>query len=282
MKSLKICILTASLAALIDYPCFSDDAAVAPTSATQPATTANAATPAPAKVPGYSIQGAVKISSGLTLESPDLTHVVVYLASAPALDAVVPPANPAIMAQHNKAFEPDFVVISKGRGVDFPNWDHFEHNVFSRSKAAPAFDLLRYRYGQSKSRTFDKTGPIQLFCNIHPDMRGLIYVAPNPFFARPDSEGHFEIRDVPAGSYDLVVWSQRCKEIHQAVTVGGSAGSEPLTLTLAEDRGAIMANDPPKSRNAYSVERGLNMKRERLDLPAVQDQHAAPTPPPGD
>lgn len=55
--------------------------------------------------------------------------------------------------------------------MEFPNWDNFRHNVFSKSKAAPPFDLERYPYGESKSYQFTKLGVVQIFCNIHPNMR---------------------------------------------------------------------------------------------------------------
>ncbi len=251
------------------------------TMAQEPATTTASATMSAAKPAGFTIAGHVALPTGWKLEKPDLTHIVIYLASSPALDAIAPPAEPAIMAQHNKAFEPNFIVIARNSTVEFPNWDHFNHNVFSRSKAAPAFDLSRYKFGQSKSRTFDKVGIIQLFCNIHPEMRAMIFVTPNAYFARADAAGHFALRDVPPGQYDLVVWNERCQELHQPVQVANAAPPE-LALTLQEDRKSILANDPPQPRNTYSVEKGLNVKREALNLPVVPNEHPAPVPPPAD
>src|ERR1700683_5334845 len=105
------------------------------------------------------ITGKVAISSLWNLHKPDLAHVVVYLASDPALDAV-PSAVTAEVAQRDKAFVPRFLVIARNTTVEFPNWDHFDHNVFSRSRAAPAFDLDRYAYGMSKSRQFQSAGVI--------------------------------------------------------------------------------------------------------------------------
>jgi plastocyanin len=243
-------------------------------SATQPVTTR----PETASN-GTTIHGKVAIATGWTLQKPDLTRTVVYLASAPALDAVPAPTTPAIMAQHGKAFEPSFVAIARGTTVEFPNWDHFAHNVFSRSAAAPAFDLSRYRYGESKSRVFEKFGVVQMFCNIHPDMRAMVFVAPNTFFARTETDGRFEIRNVPPGQYALVTWNERCTEARQSITIAGAAVPE-VSLTLQENRDNIMANDPPKDRDAYGTERGLSVKREHLGLPVVQDVHPAPVPPP--
>jgi plastocyanin len=236
------------------------------------------ATTAPSTRPQGAITGKVQISSLWNLHKPDLAHVVVYLASNPVLDAVPCAVNAAEVAQRDKAFVPRFLVIARATTVDFPNWDHFDHNVFSRSKAAPAFDLDRYAYGMSKSRQFQSAGVIQVFCNIHPEMRAIIFVTPNPFFTRVDADGNFTIPGVPSGEYDLIVWNDRCKQQQQHVSVSADQ-PPPLSFTLEEDRQSILTFDPPQ-KNSYGVERGLNAKQQRLDLPVVQEVHPAPQPPP--
>src|SRR5262249_15996809 len=123
---------------------------------------------------GVAVHGRVTVSGGFALQKPDLTRVVVYLASDPTLDAIPNPVEHPTVAQKNKAFVPNFIAVDRGTSVEFPNWDNFDHNVFSRSKAAPAFDLDRYPRGQSKTRTFDKVGVVQIFCNIHPSMRAIV------------------------------------------------------------------------------------------------------------
>jgi plastocyanin len=244
---------------------------------TSPAMGDGSATTQPStRATGNSIRGHVGISATWELRKPDLAHVVVYLASDPVLDAIPPDAKSAEMDQRDKAFVPKFLVVPRTTSVEFPNWDHFDHNVFSRSKAAPAFDLDRYAYGMSKSREFENAGVIQVFCNVHPDMRAIIFVTPNPLFSRVDDDGQFEIPNVPSGKYDVVVWSDRCNEQHQSVSVD-SIASASLTFTLEEDRQSIFTNDPPRP-SSYGTERGLNVKRERLNLPVVPDAHPAPQP----
>ncbi len=146
------------------------------TSSTRPAA-ATVATTQPTTGPTlFSVSGRVSIASGLDLQKADLSHVVVYVASDSILDAFPPAPGQSEVAQRNKSFVPNFLAIQCGAAVEFPNWDRFDHNVFSRSKAAPAFDLDRYSYGQSKTRVFDKVGVVQVFCNIHPSMRAIIFV----------------------------------------------------------------------------------------------------------
>jgi plastocyanin len=225
------------------------------------------------------IHGTVDYQGSLSLRKPDLTKIVVYLASDPALDAVPVQKQPYIVAQKNREFVPNFIVIPRGAQVDFPNWDHFDHNVFSRSAAAPAFDLDRYPYGYSKTKTFDKVGIVQIFCNIHPYMRAIIVVTPNVCFARADQQGHFDLPGVPPGHYQIVAWNNRCDEERQPIDVGPGDVSG-ITLHLHESRDAIMTNNAPNHDTGYGVDRGLGVKREHLDLPVIQDAHPATEQPP--
>jgi plastocyanin len=229
----------------------------------------------------YSISGQVNLGSGLGKTEADFKRVVIYLGLDPALDALSTNPDGGTCAQKNKAFVPNFLIVAKGASVEFPNWDHISHNVFSRSAAAPAFDLDRYPYGQSKTRVFDKIGIVQVFCNIHPSMRAIIFVTPNRFFAHADAQGHFEINDVPAGHYEVYAWQDRCGAQHQAIDVG-STSNLPITFSLDENREAILMNDPPRHGQTYGVERGLGVKREHLNLPVVAESHPAVTTEPSD
>jgi plastocyanin len=237
-----------------------------------------APTTAPATRPaGVPLRGRVSMSGGLAIQKPDMTRIVIYLASDPVLDAVPRLIDHATVAQQNKTFSPTFSVISRGTDVEFPNWDNFDHNVFSRSKAAPAFDLDRYPRGQSKGRIFDKVGVVQVFCNIHPSMRAIIFVTPNSYFCRADAEGNFELSAVPPGHYELVAWHERCGEARQTVDVSADSAPE-VSISLSENRQSIVAHDLGTHDAGYGVERGLGIKRDRLDLPVVPDAHPALDP----
>src|SRR5689334_17106796 len=174
---------------------------------------------APATQPAVSARGKVQIVGMPEFLKPDLSRVVIYVASHPSLDAMPHSGSRPAVAQRNKQFTPNFLVVRKDTVVEFPNWDKFDHNVFSRSKAAPAFDLDRYPYGQSKSREFDKLGVVQVFCNIHPSMRAINFVTPNDYFCRADSEGNFELRGLPPGHYELMAWQERCDEQRMPIDV---------------------------------------------------------------
>jgi plastocyanin len=280
MRNITLAILATFFSAAV----LSARASVADASpATQPAmvlptTAPSVASTRPAS--GGTIGGEVTIGGVWSLQKPDLSRVVVYLASNPSLDSDVPPTGHATIAQRHKAFVPNFAVVARGTTVEFPNWDDFEHNVFSISKAAPAFDLDRYPRGQSKSRVFDKVGVVQLFCNIHPFMRAMVVVTPNSYFSRADSSGRFVISNVPAGKYELVAWQERCDERRTDVTIGGPGMSDDVSIQLRERGRSVVSSEAAPLDNGYGAESGMGIKREKLNLPVVKDSHPAPDPEP--
>jgi len=251
--------------------------------ATQPASVLATTAPSVAStrpIACGTVRGKVSIGDDWSFQKPDLTRVVVYLASNAALDSDAPPTGHATIAQRHKAFVPNFAVVACGTTVEFPNWDDFEHNVFSISKAAPAFDLDRYPRGQSKSRVFDKVGVVQLFCNIHPFMRAMVVVTPNSYFTRADADGHFEILGVPSGKYELVVWQERCDEQRTNINITAPGPLEGLTFQLRERGRSIVSSEAPPPDHNYGVDGGMGLKREKLNLPVVKESHPALDPEP--
>ncbi len=161
----------------------------------------------------------------------ELQNVIVFVDAGPQ---AAPPMRVSIH-QHDEAFVPHVVAVTRGSTVDFPNDDIIFHNVFSLSHHNE-FDLGRYPRGRSKSRTFDTPGLIKVFCHLHSHMSALIRVFDHPYFAIPDASGAFTIPDVPAGTYRVTAWHERVGEVELAATVGGGAtASLAFTLPLVDE-----------------------------------------------
>lgn len=273
-------LLTLSLLAMVAVLGAASPDPLTPNASAEPQTSAAqaSATRAPPSR-NASVKGTVAVDAGLG--QPDLSRVVLYLDSDPALDAAPIPRDHYVVGQQNKSFVPNLIVIPRNARVEFPNWDHFDHNVFSRSAAAPAFDLQRYGYCCSSARVFDKVGVVQVFCNIHPFMRAHVIVTPNRYATRAGAGGTFEIPDVPPGKYTLVAWQDRSDEVRTPVEVTAVAGAPGLSLKLVESKRTVNENAGAGSRSGYGVERGVGARREVLNLPATGDIHPAIDPPPG-
>jgi plastocyanin len=149
----------------------------------------------------------------------EIRNVVVYLDSPglPAGDGAGASGRFRI-EQRNESFVPHVLPVTKGSPVEFENDDPIYHNVFSLSKAA-SFDLGRYPRGASRSVRFDESGMVKVFCHIHPDMSAVILVLDNPYYAIPQVDGTFEIRDIPPGTYAVTAWHERAHAVHRQVTI---------------------------------------------------------------
>ena len=163
---------------------------------------------APAGGSGVRISGEITVvQAGSNQIERDASKVVVWLVPLgsyrPArLDAE---RKHYRLVQHNKRFEPELLVVPVGSVVDFPNLDPWFHNVFSLYRGK-RFDLGLYQAGSVRSVSFDRPGPSYLFCNIHPEMTGVVLAVDSDWFAVSNKGGHYALADVPAGSYVLHVW----------------------------------------------------------------------------
>ena len=131
------------------------------------------------------------------------------------------------LVQHNKSFHPHVLVVPVGSMVDFPNRDPFFHNVFSLFDGK-RFDLGLYEAGATNSVRFDRLGVSFLFCNIHPEMSGVVVAVDTPYFGISDRAGNITIANVPDGKYELHVWYERSlpedlKSLTRTVTISASA-----------------------------------------------------------
>jgi plastocyanin len=112
---------------------------------------------------------------------------------------------PARMDQAGQQFVPRILVIAAGQSVEFRNSDNVYHNIFSYSPPK-RFDLGRYPKGQSRTVSFAKPGVVQVYCDIHSDMRADLVITPSERYALIGRSGRFRIKDVPAGSRTVKVW----------------------------------------------------------------------------
>ena len=152
----------------------------------------------------------------------DTTYGIAYVSDVGQTgDAPLPSI---LLDQRGQRFIPRILAVVVGQTVEFRNSDNVFHNVFSYSPPK-RFDLGRYPRGKSKRLTFQKSGLVQVFCDIHSDMRCDIVVVPSKRYGYVDAAGRFQIDDVPPGKHTVVVWlprrGERTGEI--AVSASGSA-----------------------------------------------------------
>jgi plastocyanin len=185
----------------------------------------------------YQRGGAVKLGSG-GIEDPlsyERAHVAIYLDGELSSASSTPHQSTATIAQQNRSFFPDMVLIPAGSTVSFPNLDVIFHNVFSLS-APKTFDLGNYSEGQTRTVGFPKPGIVFVNCRLHPNMSAVIVISPNSVATMSDRDGGFVLRGVPPGKHTVVAWHKAAGFFRQSVRVGpGGAATVQFFIPLQAD-----------------------------------------------
>lgn len=153
-----------------------------------------------------SVVGTAQVIGPNGLRIPELA--IINLTPKPG--TVVPKREPKefTVSTKGKRFKPRHLIIRVGDTVQFPNNDFFKHNVFSLSEGNQ-FDFGTYRRGESPSRTFQKTGLVRIYCNIHAAMSSFILVSDYGIGTISERSGRYKISEVPVGQYKVKAWSLR-------------------------------------------------------------------------
>jgi plastocyanin len=137
--------------------------------------------------------------------------------------------------QRKCRFEPHVVVVPAGSSIAYANSDSISHNIHtyaikneSLNKAVPA--------GTNLKQKLEKPEAVKIACDIHPWMTSYVYVTDENRWAVSGTDGKFEIKDVPPGTYKLTIWHERLGREKAEVTVGEDGTSEPVEVKLSEEK----------------------------------------------
>ena len=115
------------------------------------------------------------------------------------------PANAsASVSQKGFQFDPHVTIVQRGTSVRFPNLDKKDHHV--KVLSGPTFfEFKIYTAKEPAAVVLDKLGKISLYCLLHSNMSGHIYVVDTPWYGKSDALGLVTLNDVPAGEYELTL-----------------------------------------------------------------------------
>jgi plastocyanin len=136
------------------------------------------------------------------------------------------PNKPVVVDQVGCVFVPHVVALMAGQEVEYRNSDPVSHNIRAMPKKNPAFNTIFSTKMTSKTKLDTPEYGIQLKCDIHFWMSGLVHVLPHPFFAITGDDGSFVITGVPPGTYSLFAWHETLKSQNQNVTVAAGEVKE--------------------------------------------------------
>ena len=148
-----------------------------------------------------------------------LANVVVYVADGLGTQTFQPPAQPVVLQQKGCVYVPHVVALQANQKLDVVNDDQTTHNIHPSPANNREWNTTQ-PHGVPIEQTFARQEvAIPVKCNIHPWMKSYIAVLKHPYFAVTDKSGHFEVKDLPPGTYTISAWQEKFGTKSQKVTV---------------------------------------------------------------
>jgi hypothetical protein len=111
--------------------------------------------------------------------------------------------------QKNCEYIPHVAVFPAGSTVEVINSDGILHNIHTESTANPVIDMAQPGFKKIIRMRIEKPEAIRVTCDAHNWMDGWWYVTANPYYGLSDSKGHYEIHNIPPGTYSVQVWQEK-------------------------------------------------------------------------
>ena len=162
----------------------------------------------------------------------ELAECLVYLRDVKYSGGV--PKTYVELDQKGCIYTPHVFGIQAGQELLIKNSDATLHNIHSIPKKNKEFNFAMPKVVKQKKAKFDKSeDPFYIKCDVHPWMKTWVLVSDHPYYAVTDKNGNYEIKDVPAGTYEVVCWQEKFKKkaIIDKVTVGSNAVVKDFTFS---------------------------------------------------
>jgi plastocyanin len=166
-------------------------------------------------------------------EGNTLGNIFVQVKSGLAAKTYPTPSEPVEMNQNGCQYQPHVMGVMVGQTFRVLNSDGLLHNVHSLPKVNRPFNKAMPANVKTADYTFDKPeATFKVKCDVHPWMGAFITVMDHPFFDVTGTDGAFEIKDLPAGTYEIEIWHEKLGTQTQSVTVADS-GSQSVDFSMS-------------------------------------------------
>ena len=117
-------------------------------------------------------------------------------------------------------YEPHVIAIPVNSELKIHTSDPINHNIHTYSFENDPINIMFLPGQDAYSQEMEEAEIIKVECDLHNWMRAWIVVTPNAYSTVSDSDGSFEIPDVPPGKYELTAWHETLGSLTKSITVG--------------------------------------------------------------
>jgi plastocyanin len=161
-----------------------------------------------------------------------LGNVFVYVKDGLGNYVYDTPTETLKIDQQNCRYNPHVFGIRAGQPLVIVNSDDTLHNIHATPKGNSEFNTGQPIKGMMTTHTFDKPEVMVPFkCDVHGWMNAYVGVLEHPYFAVTGTDGKFELKTLPAGTYTIEAWHERLGTQTQMVTIGQKETKE-VTFTF--------------------------------------------------
>ncbi len=175
------------------------------------------------KVCGPEIQG-----ESLILENQKVKNVVVWLEGKQAKKLKSEPGTYTI-DQKKCSYSPHVLAMPQGSELKILTSDPINHNIHTYSFDNDPINIM-FLPNQDYTQEMEEPEVIKVSCDLHSWMVAYIVVTPHSYFAITESNGSFEIKNVPPGKYTLKIWHESLGEESRKIEVGEDVTREDFNF----------------------------------------------------
>ena len=96
--------------------------------------------------------------------------------------------------------------MNLGSTIIFSNSDKVLHNYHINHNGETVINEAQPEGAPPREVNLKQSGLHVVTCDVHPWMKGYVWMADHPYYTMSDSTGAFTLSNVPPGKYKLILW----------------------------------------------------------------------------
>ena len=176
---------------------------------------------------------------------PNVSGAIVYIERLPK-GKPFEASHDVTIDQHQCEFVPHLSTVTPRSRIVMSNSDPALHNFHFMRRNESVMNEAQPPGAPPREVKLSKSGVYKVFCDVHPWMRGFVFVAQNPYYAVTGTDGKFSISNVPPGVYLLKVfrdnWNVEMPRSGERITEykWGQSFEKEQTVTVAPHENATV------------------------------------------